>query len=367
MRPLRRANCAAAPRGPRSAALYALVLLSPAAAEWRLPAIDWAQGAVFSLAAAGGNFSARAFDVIQWPGDGHFYLYSDLVLTSNDRCPSSFGSEIGVFSAPAPLGPWAFRGIVAHRNTSAADAGGLATPTAIVRGAADVLLYFAYEGLPVGGGLRGIGGAVAAHPLGPFARLAAPVAEAPAGWHRPKGPGGILDDPEVLSFGGRFHLFHSRKHLARGDNNCSAGVAGEAWRDHCIEWRTSSDGEAWVREGVLSAAAPGNYSMDETMSARVYADGSAQTLVLLTDGAGMVAFTTGAGGLLENNASAMAWTSGAQVSYAGLNASFASVAMRVLPLDGAPTHIALGWKGDLAPSVCNGGLTFAVFALLPQI
>ena len=57
---------------------------------------------------------------------------------------------------------------------------GLATPTAIVRGAADVLLFFAYEGLPVGGGLRGIGGAVAAHPLGPFARLAAPVALPPA-------------------------------------------------------------------------------------------------------------------------------------------------------------------------------------------
>jgi hypothetical protein len=100
-----------------------------------------------------------------------------------------------------------------------------------LRAPEQVFVYFAYEGLPVGKGLRGIGGASAAHPLGPFTRTP-PVAEAPAGWHRPSGPGGILDDPEVLFYGGRFHLFHSRKHLQAGDRNCSldpADPTAPAW------------------------------------------------------------------------------------------------------------------------------------------
>ena len=82
------------------------------------------------------------------------------------------------------------------KNHSIADAGGLATPTAIVRNGT-VFVYFAYEGLPASEGLRGIGGATSMHPLGPFTRTP-PVAAAPRGWHRPSGPGGILDDPEVL-------------------------------------------------------------------------------------------------------------------------------------------------------------------------
>ena len=338
-------------------ALVASATLAAAAADWRLPAIDWSRGSAFSIAAA--NYSLRAFDIVQWPGDSRFYLYSDLVLLSNPECPASFGGEIGAFAASSIMGPWTFAGVVAHRNTSLADAGGLATPTAIVRASdSAVLLYFAYEGLPVGGGLRGIGGAVAMHPLGPFTRLAAPVAEAPAGWHRPRGPGGIFDDPEVIFYSGRFHLFHSRKHV--DDLNCTAGVAGTR-REHCVEWRTSLDGETWTRQGVLSPAPASGPAMDETMSARIYE----QQLVLITDGDGMVAFTTQAAGLLGNNDSAMAWTPGAPISYAGLNASFAGVALRVLPIAGPPTHVALGWKGDASKDGCGGtgGLTFAVFAL----
>ena len=356
--------------GGAAAALLLFALRAPAtaaaaattAADWRLPAIDWSRGSAFSIAAA--NYSLRAFDIVQWPGDSRFYLYSDLVLLSNPECPASFGGEIGAFAAPGIMGPWTFAGVVAHRNTSLADAGGLATPTAVVRASDNaVLLYFAYEGLPVGGGLRGIGGAMAMHPLGPFTRLATPVAEAPAGWHRPRGPGGIFDDPEVVFFSGRFHLFHSRKHL--NDLNCTVGAGGPR-REHCIEWRTSLDGETWTRQGVLSAAPASGPAMDETMSARVYVSGSEQQLVLLTDGDGMVAFTTPAAGLLTNNASAMAWTPGAPISYAGLNASFVGVALRVLPIVGAPTHVALGWKGDASTDGCggSGGITFAVFALL---
>eukprot|EP01045_Picozoa_sp_COSAG04_P023003 COSAG04_NODE_2673_length_3755_cov_2.892505_6_plen_117_part_01 len=117
----------------------------------------------------------------------------------------------------------------------------------MVRDNNTVLLYFAYEGLPVSAGLRGIGIARATHPLGPFERLP-PAAVAPVGWHRPKGPGGIFDDPEVMHYGGRYHLFHSRKHIT--DRNCSwPGQQGPP-ADHCVEWRVSEDGEVWERQGV---------------------------------------------------------------------------------------------------------------------
>lgn len=187
-----------------------------ASPAWQLPTINWADGVVGSKP-ANDEFAVRAFDVVWWEPTRQWFLYCDLVLFANPVCPSSFGSEIGVFSATTLDGEWKYHGIAIHKNQSATDAGGLATPTAIVRDG-KVLVYFAYEGLPVGNGLRGIGGAFADHPLGPFQRTP-PVAVAPKGWHRPAGPGGIFDDPEVLFFGGRFHLFHSRKHVT--DLNCS--------------------------------------------------------------------------------------------------------------------------------------------------
>ena len=346
---------------PRAAAAVA-------AAPWRLPAVDWSRGAAFSLLSAGGNFSTRALDVIRWPGDGRFYLYADLILTTDAACPSSYHSDIGAFSADDLLGPWTFRGLVARKNASADDAGGLATPTAAVRATDNaVLLYFTTETLPPGGGegLRGIGGAVAAHPLGPFARLP-PVAAAPAGWTPPRGPGGILDDSEVIFYAGSFHLFHSRKHVT--DFNCTPeGARAPVVVEFCVEWRTSPDGEAWTRRGVLTPPAAGGPRFSTPMAARVYND----SLVLLTygDGAGWFAFSTPASGLAAgNNASALAWTEGANLNYAGINASVVSVALRVLPGTGStgdesPTHVAFGWKGDLAADVCRGGVEFAVFAL----
>eukprot|EP00320_Phaeocystis_rex_P020446 CAMPEP_0119084288 /NCGR_PEP_ID=MMETSP1178-20130426/129064_1 /TAXON_ID=33656 /ORGANISM="unid sp, Strain CCMP2000" /LENGTH=165 /DNA_ID=CAMNT_0007067249 /DNA_START=144 /DNA_END=639 /DNA_ORIENTATION=+ len=131
------------------------------------------------------NFAVRAFDVIWW--EERWFLYCDLILFANPKCPSSYGSEIGVFSAATLDSEWTYHGIAVHKNRSLADAGGLATPTAIVRDGR-VFVYFAYEGLPVGDGLRGIGGAFADHPLGPYQRMP-PAAVAPEGWHRPTGPG----------------------------------------------------------------------------------------------------------------------------------------------------------------------------------
>ena len=98
---------------------------------------------------------------------------------------ADMGSSI--LSASSLDDEWAYHGIAVPKNQSLADAGGLATPTAIVKDGT-VFVYFAYEGLPVGAGLRGIGGAFATHPLGPFTRTQ-PVALAPPGWHRPTGPG----------------------------------------------------------------------------------------------------------------------------------------------------------------------------------
>lgn len=334
---------------------------NPPPVMWRLPPIDWSAGGVVGPT---DEFAVRAFDVVYWQPENKWYLYCDLVLYSNPKCPASFGSEIGVFSADTIDSPWTYHGIAVRKNHSHADEGGLATPTAIVRDG-KIFVYFAYEGLPVGAGLRGIGGATATHPLGPFIRTP-PVAVAPAGWHRPAGPGGILDDPEVIFWGGRFHLFHSRKHLQPGDFNCSrtpdTPTQSSFW-SHCVEWRTSIDGITWERKGVLDAE-----GMSETMSARVYPN---DELVLMTDGAGMVAFTANASGLMADDASKLGpWTPGLPVNkYAGLNGSFVNVALRVLPIDAErPTHVALGWRpsqtlDSRSVDTCRGAMTFAVFPL----
>ena len=268
---------------------------SPAATTWRLPPIDWAAGGVVGVT---DHFAVRAFDMVRWPGDGRWYMYCDLVLYANPVCPTSYGSEIGCFSAASLGGPWTYHGIVLRKNASAADAGGLATPTAIVRGG-KVFVYFAYEGLGpgvgLGGGLRGIGGASAAHPRGPFGRMP-PVAEAPTGWRRPAGPGGILDDPEVIHHAGRFHLSDSRKLL--DDRNCSLAPSDPAADApaHCTEWHTSVvDGIAWTRRGILTPP-PSGKAMGQTKSARVYGG----QLVIIADGGGQQrGFAANASGLVR--------------------------------------------------------------------
>ena len=221
----------------------------PPPGTWSLPGINWASGGV--AGPVSDQHSVRAFDMVFWEPESRWYMYCDLVLFSNPECPASCGSEIGVFSAESLDAQWTFHGIAVRKNQSLADAGGLATPTAIVRNGT-VFVYFAYEGLPVGDGLRGIGGAHASHPLGPFTRMP-PVALAPAGWHRPEGPGGILDDPQVTWYGGRFHLFHSRKHLQPGDRNCSLtphapSASPYMYLAHCVEceFTSSRRGPSWT-------------------------------------------------------------------------------------------------------------------------
>ena len=128
------------------------------------------------------------------------------------------------------------------------------------------------------------------------------------------------------------------------------------------KWRTSVDGNTWERRGVLAPPKIGDL-MDETMSARVYND----TLVIMTDGKGMEAFTTPAVGLTQDDPLKMEWSQGYEVNaYAGLNSSYVNVALRILPIDAAkPTHAAMGWKVEPQPTKqCHGQMTFAVFPLV---
>ena len=186
-------KCVTGPNVKAGSPLPPVGQANPPANEWRLPTIDWTSGGVVGPT---DKYAVRAFDMIFWEPENKWYMYCDLVLFSNPECPGAFGSEIGVFSADSLDTEWTYHGIAVHKNTTLEDAGGLATPTATVHNG-KFFVYFAYEGLPVGKGLRGIGGAIATHPLGPFTRTA-PVAVAPAGWHRPRGPGGILNDPGLL-------------------------------------------------------------------------------------------------------------------------------------------------------------------------
>ena len=149
-----------------------------------------------------------------------------------------------------------------------------------------------------------------------------------------------------------------------GDSNCSLTPDDPTASKHlgnCVEWRTSTDGKVWKRMGVLDA--PG---MSETMSARVYPEND--TLVIMTDGRGMVAFTVpNASPALATGADARAlgtFSSGVAVNgYSGLNGSFVNVALRVLPIDAAkPTHVAMGWRPQPTEG-CHGGMTFSVFPL----
>jgi len=132
-----------------------------------------------------------------------------------------------------------------------------------------------------------LGVAQASHPLGPFERKAL-VASPPS-----KGDG-VLDDPQVVFYAGRYHLFHSRKQ----------SWEREECRNHCVEWRTSEDGLTWERRGAL--VSPADPPMDESLSVHIEGD----RLVLITDGTDFinVAFVADANALRQDNASLLAFS-----------------------------------------------------------
>jgi hypothetical protein len=160
------------------------------ASPWRLPAVDWdASPGEFPTHGRNLSFGTRAVDCLVWPSDRKTYCYADLPLRSNPGWPAgSYGVSIGVFSSADGRSRWEFGGVAVHKNVSgSADSGGLATPSCLARTSDGmVFVYFSFEGGPpdykpvnsLPNGPRGIGIARAAHPLGPFVRLA-PAAPAP--------------------------------------------------------------------------------------------------------------------------------------------------------------------------------------------
>lgn len=346
---------------PPLLSLAILPLLASAAVDsnWSLPPIDYSTPPVLAPTL---EFAARALDVIVWPGDNRTYVYADIVGYDNPNCPASFGSDIGAYSSADGISDWTYHGIVVHKNSSSADAGGVATPSALAREDGTVFVYFAAEACSDvacgdGDGPRGIGQASASHPLGPFERDLPPVAAAPPDWQRPSGPGGIFDDSQTVAYDGLFHLFFARKWT-----NDTAGCGVVDGTGRCVEWARSSDAQTWDRLGILPLTVP---DMSETMFARVYSDpGAPDRLVLGTDGHGMAAFVADAA-LLSTaaNATELVFTPATPdyniLNYANLPSNYYNAAMKVMPRYGTPRHVFVDWKRD------GGGNQNMTFAVLP--
>jgi hypothetical protein len=78
---------------------------------------------------------------------------------------------------------WEYHGIVVPRGKAGSwDGAGIASPGAAVAVDGTVLVGWAGENAPEGGRNRGIGISTAAHPLGPFTKLATPVTCGGGGW-----------------------------------------------------------------------------------------------------------------------------------------------------------------------------------------
>ena len=96
------------------------------------------------------------------------------------------------------------------------DGNGIASPGAAVAADGTVLVGYAACSNQTGRRVRGIGVAVAPHPLGPFRKLPTPIA-APDDWPCVNG---TCDDVIMQSRpGGEVHLYHSVKgsHAATGE------------------------------------------------------------------------------------------------------------------------------------------------------
>eukprot|EP01047_Picozoa_sp_COSAG01_P022221 COSAG01_NODE_1313_length_10770_cov_14.047887_7_plen_228_part_00 len=101
------------------------------------------------------------------------------------------GSQIVV--ARGPAGSW--------------DAGGIASPGAAAAADGTVILGYAAENSPSGGINRGIGVAIAKHPLGPFVKQTTPIASP----HTICGGTGRCDDVIMQTRPDGVHLYHSVK------------------------------------------------------------------------------------------------------------------------------------------------------------
>jgi hypothetical protein len=139
--------------------------------------VDWSSGGVETTLPIGGNFSVCKLEAVFYPPDGKTYAYVDVVNFSDYYYPASYSSEVGVFSSRDGYSGWIYHGIVIPRGKNGSwDGGGIASPGAAVTDDGSVVVGYAAEKSPSGGANRGIGIAIAPHPLGPFTKQATPLA-----------------------------------------------------------------------------------------------------------------------------------------------------------------------------------------------
>ena len=243
--------------------------------------VDWSSGdASSTLPSTNLSFSVRKLEAVYYPPDGKTYAYVDVVNFSDYFYPTSYSSEVGVFSSPDGRTGWQYHGIVIPRGVNGSwDGGGVASPGAAVASDGSVVVGYTAETHLSGGANRGIGVAIAPHPLGPFTKQATPLAS-PAGVC---GGTGRCDDvimqswPGDASKHGEIHLYHSVK------GGAPAPGAG-------IRHRASTDGgHAWgPSELVLTTTLQPGTEPAETIAGKYFPSlrlrGGKGGMVLITDG-----------------------------------------------------------------------------------
>ena len=177
-----------------------------------------------------------------------------------------------MFSSPDGRTGWAYHGIVVPRSAPGAwDGGGIASPGAAVAADGSVIVGHAGENSPGGGINRGIGVAVASHPLGPFVKESTPIAS-------PKticGGKGRCDDVIMQSRPDGVHIYHSVK------GGCTPPGCG-------IRHRVSTDnGRSWSNSTlVLSATLQPGHEPAESIAGKWFPEmcGGKGGMVIITDG-----------------------------------------------------------------------------------
>ena len=275
---------------------------------WNLSfSVDWESGGENTSFPTGGAFGVRKVEAFFYPPDGSFYAYppprntatrrlpagryADVVNFTDPYYPDSYSSEVGAFSSADGVTGWRYRGIVLARgNKGGWDGAGVASPGgAVVPGGTAVLLGYCGENDPGGGRNRGIGVAVAPHPLGPFVRPTAPIAS-PTGLC---GGTGRCDDVIMQTRPDGVHLYHSVKGNSHGGDGIRHRMTGDGGRT----WTPSTM--------VLSTALQPGHVPAETIAGKFFPEalGGRGAMVLITDGCGancLHAYASGTPGAMED-------------------------------------------------------------------
>merc|ERR1712166_268070 len=238
--------------------------------------VDWSSGgAETTLPIA--NFSVCKLEALFYPPDGRTYAYVDVVNFSDYYYAASYSSEVGVFSSPDGRTRWKFHGIVNPRGQNGTwDGGGIASPGAAVADDGTVIVGYTAEESSSGGANRGIGIAIARHPLGPFTKQPTPLAS-PTG---PCGGTGRCDDviipswPGDISKHGEIHIYHSVK----GSTSPTNGIR------HRV---STTNGKSWeASELVLTTTLQPGTLPAESIAGKYFPSlfGGKGAMVLITDG-----------------------------------------------------------------------------------